>query len=124
MGGAVSFYACSICAVQSSNTVGVPINLSNSKLADRSIWQLSIKIEMDRRVYSATLALFLTLGTICAATPLSWENIPPISSSVLRSRWYAGSVVYNNGLYVFGGEGSPSGVNDTGILGEFFLYVA
>ena len=69
---------------------------------------------------SATLALFLTVGTICAATPLSWQNIQPISSSVLRSRWYAGSVVYSNRLYVFGGEGSPSGVNDTGIFGKFY----
>ena len=75
---------------------------------------------MDRSWRTATLALFLALqGTICAATPLSWENIQPQSSSVLRSRWYAGSVVYNNFLYVFGGEGSPSGGNDTGVLGRY-----
>ena len=70
---------------------------------------------MDR----ALVALFLVLATGCssgAAAPLEWVAVA--SGGVLRSRWFAGSVYYNNALYVFGGESSRATINGTGILGK------
>ena len=67
---------------------------------------------MDRSV----VVLFLALLTGCNSTPLTWEALTV--PSLLRSRWYAGSVFYDDRLYIFGGESNRAGANDTGILGK------
>lgn len=61
-------------------------------------------------------AVFLALLT-CRSTPLEWQSLPT-SGALLRSRWFAGTVVYDNVLFVFGGQGTIAGPNDAGILGK------
>ena len=70
---------------------------------------------MDHLLVAVFLALFTATG--CKATPLDWELLPE-GNAILRSRWFAGTVVYSNNLFVFGGQATRAGANDTGILGE------
>ena len=55
----------------------------------------------------------LISGSCCAS--LSWVDLSVVN---LRSRWFAGTAYANGNLYVFGGQGVSSTLNDSGILGE------
>ena len=66
---------------------------------------------MDRR----TLLSLFCLIAVCSGTPLAWERLPVGGAgALLQSRWFAGSVVYNGGVLVYGGQGRRSILSNNG----------
>lgn len=64
------------------------------------------------------------LVTGCSGVPLSWNQLNLVAGVArIRSRWFAGTAFANDMLYVFGGEGSGSTANDSGILGKRILEI-
>ena len=61
------------------------------------------------------LALVL-LACGCSCVPLSWEDLG--TGGLIRSRWFAGTAYANGRLFVFGGQGTGTSINDTGLLGK------
>lgn len=70
-----------------------------------------------RKVFLSLALLSAIAGCYC--TLLSWEELSV--SGLARARWFAGTAVAGGKLYLFGGQGNPTGNNDTGILGECLL---
>ena len=66
------------------------------------------------------IAVLLVAG--CSCVPLSWNQLNlDVGATRIRSRWFAGAAFANDMLYVFGGQGSSSTANDSGILGNINL---
>lgn len=62
------------------------------------------------------------LVTGCSCVPLSWDQLVLGNGGPrIRSRWFAGAAFANDMLYVFGGQGTSTRTNDSGILGEISL---